>query len=80
MKWSLKEDEIVCAFYLSHTDNWRSNIDLLMGKLKEAGFVVRDENSAKMRVSNYAFLHTGIGLSNASVQSKNIYVKLNVYN
>ena len=34
MKWSIKEDEIVCAYYLKHFDDWQSHLDLLMDELK----------------------------------------------
>lgn len=76
MKWALEEDEIVCAFYLSHYCDWRTNISLLMKELSLAGYTNRDESSAKMRVSNYAYLHTGVGLSNASKQTQTVYERL----
>ena len=75
MKWSIKEDEMVCSFYLSHCNNWRSNVELLMNELATAGFT-RDESSTKMRISNYAYLHTGVGLSNASKQTQEVYIRL----
>jgi len=66
MKWSIKEDEIACKFYINHLDDWRSNIDVVMNELKQSGFVNGDVSSTMMRISNYAYLHTGVGLSNAS--------------
>ena len=76
MKWSIKEDEIVCKFYMNHLDDWRSNIDVVMNELKQSGFVNRDISSTMMRISNYAYLHTGVGLSNASKQTQSIYKKV----
>ena len=73
MKWSIKEDEIVCKFYMNHKNDWRINIGIVMDELKKAGFVNRDIASTKMRISNYAYLHTGVGLSNASKQSQKVY-------
>ena len=76
MKWSVKEDEIVCKFYLSHQNNWSANIDIVMDELRAAGFTFRDESSTRMRVANVAYLHTGVGLSNASKQTKAVYKRL----
>ena len=71
--WSLKEDLVVCKFYLSNTNTWKSRIDTLMVELIKAGFGSRDKSAVIMRVQNYAYLHTGCGLSNASNQSRTIY-------
>ena len=73
MKWSLKEDSIVCKFYLAHIDSWRDCLDSLMEQLKELGFGARDRGSVKMRIQNYAYLHTGSGLANVATQSKTVY-------
>ena len=73
MKWSFEEDFIVCNFYLSHIDTWQNCIDEVMTELKNAGFGSRDENSVKMRIQNYKYLHTGTGLSNVAKQTKRIY-------
>ena len=45
-----------------------------MNELKQSGFVNRDVSSIMMRISNHAYLHTGVGLSNASKQTQ-IYTK-----
>lgn len=45
----------------------------LMRQLKNAGFIHRDINSVKMRISNIASLHTGIGLSHVSKQTRELY-------
>ena len=71
--WSPKEDSIVCKFYLSHINTWKSHIDSLIVELKDAGFGSRDKSAVVMRIQNYAYLHTGHGLSNASNQSRIIY-------
>ncbi|MFY9537471.1 MAG: hypothetical protein WAQ13_03790 [Bacilli bacterium] len=76
MKWSIKEEEIVCKFYLSHQDSWRANIDVVMNELRVAGFASRDESSTRMRISNIASLHTGVGLANASKQTVAVYNRL----
>ena len=76
MKWSIKEDEIVCAYYLKHCNDWQSHLDLLMDELKKAGFPNRDLNSTKMRISNYSSLYTGVGLNHPSRQSKEVYQRL----
>ena len=73
MKWSIKEDEIVCRFYLNHLDDWRLNIDVVMNELKQSGFVNCDISSTMMHISNYAYLHTGVGLSNVSKQTQSVY-------
>lgn len=73
MKWSLKEDSIVCKFYLAHIDSWRDCLDSLMEQLRELGFGARDRGSVKMRIQNYAYLHTGSGLANVATQSKTVY-------
>ena len=73
MKWSIKEDEIVCKFYINHLDDWRLNIDVVMNELKQSGFVNRDVSSKMICISNHAYLHTGVGLSNASKQTQSIY-------
>ena len=69
---AIKEDEIVCKFYMNHQKDWRTNIDIVMDELKQAGFANRDIASTKMRISNYAHLHTGVGLKNASKQSQKV--------
>ena len=71
--WSLKEDCIVCEFYLNRVDTWQSSVDILMSILKDAGFGARERTAVIMRVQNYAYLHTGHGLSNASKQSRIVY-------
>lgn len=76
MRWELQEDQIVCKFYLEHQSSWRDNISILMSELKEAGFTDRDEPSTKMRISNYEYLHAGVGLANASKQSQKVYKSL----
>ena len=76
MKWSIKEDEIVCGYYLKHCDDWRNHLDLLMNELKAAGFPNRDLSSTKMRISNYSSLHTGVGLNHSSKQSRAVYQRL----
>lgn len=73
MKWSLKEDSIVCKFYLAHIDSWRDSLDSLMEQLRELGFGARDKGSVRMRIQNYAHLHTGSGLANVAAQSKTVY-------
>lgn len=78
MKWDIKEEEIIVKFYLSHQNNWRSHINVVMNELRNAGFTSRDEVSTTMRISNVASLHTGIGLSNASKQTKNVYNRLKI--
>ena len=72
-RWSFKEDHIVCKFYLSHVDSWKSHMDSLMMLLCESGFADRDKGSVRMRVQNYESLHRGKGLSNAAQQSRDIY-------
>lgn len=76
MKWEMNEEIIVIKYYLNNTNNWRENIDSLMKQLKDAGFVDRDINSVKMRISNVSSLHTGVGLSHASKQTRDLYEKL----
>ena len=76
MKWELKKEEILVKFYLKHVNDWKNNIDELMIELTKNGFENRDKNSARMRVSNVAYLHTGNGLSNASKQTKEVYNRL----
>ena len=73
MKWSFEEDFIVCNYYLSHIDSWRNHMDVVMADLKNAGYIMRDEKSVKMRIQNFEYLHTGKGLSNVAKQSKRIY-------
>lgn len=72
MKWSY-EDKIVCFFYLNHVANWKENFNQVMIELHSNGYPNRDESSTRMRISNYSYLHTGKGLSNASKQSEKIY-------
>ncbi|MBQ8142006.1 MAG: hypothetical protein IJ194_02465 [Bacilli bacterium] len=76
MKWDMREDEIVCKYYLLHIKDFRRNIDILMEELKKAGYSQRDISSTKMRLANYAYLHTGVGLSKASNQSRIVYQKM----
>ena len=76
MKWEVEEEEIIVKFYLNHVNDWHSHIDDLMKYLSEAGFQNRSRASAIMRVSNVSSLHTGVGLSNASKQTRQIYDKL----
>ena len=76
MKWDYKEVVIVVKFYLKHVNDWRENIDLVMNELKSNGFANRDEPSTRMRISNIAYLHTGVGLSKASKKTKDVYNKL----
>lgn len=73
MKWTFEEDYIVCNFYLSHIDSWYQNIDDVMMELKQKGFGSREESSVIMRIQNFAYLHTGKGLSRAAKQSRNVY-------
>ncbi len=73
MKWSIKEDGIVCKFYINHLDDWLSTIDVVMNELKQSGFVNRDVSSTMMRISNYSYLHTKVRLSNVSKQTRRIY-------
>lgn len=73
MKWTFEEDYIVCNFYLSHIDSWYQNIDDVMMELKQKGFGSREESSVIMRIQNFAYLHTGSGLSRAAKQSRNVY-------
>ena len=71
--WSFEEDFIVCDFYLNHIYDWKQQIDKLLNVLKVRGFD-RDKGSARMRVQNYEYLHTGTkGLSRPADQSKRIY-------
>lgn len=78
MKWSIKEEEIVVKFYLSHIDFWQDNLDEVVNELHAAGFISRDKNSTKMRVQNIQYIHTNgkTGLSNYSRQSKAIYIRI----
>lgn len=76
MTWTIKEDEIVCNFYLKYRNSWKSNIRVVMNELKSAGFSKRDPNSVKMRLSNYEYLDTGKGLSNAAKQSADVYNRM----
>lgn len=73
-RWSFEEDFIVATYYLSHIDTWKEHLDELMGKLAAAGYGNRNIGSAKMRIQNYQYLHTGLhGLSNPATQSRKIY-------
>lgn len=76
MKWDINEEIIVIKYYLNNVNKWRENIDTLMKQLKDAGFVNRDINSVRMRISNISSLHTGAGLSHASKQTKDLYKNL----
>ncbi len=73
MKWSFKEDYIVCKFYLEHVQDWRDHLDEVMTALKAAGFGARKIGSVKMRIQNLEHLHIGTGLSNVAKQTQNIY-------
>ncbi len=73
MKWELKEEEIVVKYYLNHVDDWRKNTDIVLNELKNAGFDKRDKSSTLYRLSNISFLHTGIGQSKVSKQTKAVY-------
>lgn len=72
MNWSFTEDYIVGKFYLSHAETWRDHMDVLMDELLQNDYR-RDKGSVRMRVQNFASLHTGTGLSNATIQSKKVY-------
>ena len=72
MVWQFVEDYIVGKFYLSHEGSWRSHIDDLMTELKQVDSS-REKGSVRMRVQNFESLHTGAGLSNAAMQSKQVY-------
>ena len=76
MKWEAQEETIVIKYYLQNVNNWRGNIGDLMEQLKDAGFVNRDVNSVKMRISNISSIHTGVGLSHASKQTRDLYNKI----
>jgi hypothetical protein len=76
MKWSIKEEEIVCKFYLEHQNDWKQHIDIVMKELSNNGFKSRTEISVKMRISNISNLHTGIGLSHVSKQTRETYNRL----
>ena len=75
MKWSREEDYIVCGFYLSHLDEALKvkYLDELMSLLQKAGYGSRSRRSVKMRIHNYRYLHTGMGLSNYARQSQEVY-------
>ena len=74
MKWSWKEDYIVCSFYLSHVDTWANHVDELMLSLHSSGYETRSKGSVRMRVQNYMYLHLNKGLSNCAIQSRNVYL------
>jgi len=76
MEWELLEEKIVVNFYLRHVSNWQNNMDEVMNEMKNAGYTSRDETSTHMRISNVSWLHTGIGLSNASKQTIETYKKM----
>lgn len=76
MRWERMEDEIVVKFYLKHVNDWRFYVDEVMLELKRAGFINRDESSTRMRISNVASLHTGVGLSNTTKQTREVYNRL----
>ena len=76
MKWEKDEETIVINYYLKNVNKWRENLDDLMKQLKEAGFINRDINSVKMRISNVSSIHTGVGLSHASKQTRELYERL----
>jgi hypothetical protein len=72
MVWQFTEDYIVGKFYLAHKESWRSHIDELMAELQQVDSS-REKGSVRMRVQNFESLHTGAGLSNAAMQSKQVY-------
>ena len=72
MIWQFKEDYIVGKFYLAHEASWRGHIDELMAELQQIDSS-REKGSVRMRVQNFESLHTGAGLSNAAIQSKQVY-------
>lgn len=73
MKWAFQEDFIVCNFYLTHVNTWKECINEVMTELASAGFGSREQGSVIMRIQNFRNLHTGKGLSNVAIQSKNVY-------
>ena len=76
MKWEAQEEIIVIKYYLQNVNCWRNNIHDLMKQLKDAGFVNRDINSVRMRISNISSIHAGVGLSHASKQTRDLYDKI----
>lgn len=70
--WTYKRDFI--AFLLAKTDTQKQEIELQAKQLKIS------KNPLQMRVDNYKYLLSGTGLSNASIQSKEIYNKYKNYN
>lgn len=73
MKWAFEEDFIVCDFYLSHITDWKDRMNEVMSELQNAGFGARPENSVRMRIHNYKYLHTEKGLSHVAKQTRKIY-------
>ncbi len=53
MKWSFKEDYIVCKFYLSRDGYWKDGIEELMAELRNKGFTERSENAVIKRLYQY---------------------------
>lgn len=76
MEWKIQEEEIVVKYYLRHINDWRSHIDEVMAELKIASFTNRDESSTRMRISNVASLHFGVGLSKTCKQTRETYNRL----
>ena len=56
--------------------NWKEHINSLINELSLDSFPNRDLNSTKMRISNIEYLHTGVGLSKASKQTRDVYNSL----
>lgn len=69
MKWTQEADELVCQAYLD------GRFDDAFAKMisEKYGHSVA---SIKMRVSNYSFLHTGVGLEHCSRQEEETYRRL----
>ena len=75
-RWNIKEDEMVCLFYLQHITDFKKNINQLFLMFEKEGFGDRKKNAIMMRISNYQSLHTKKGLANASKQSRCVYKAL----
>lgn len=76
MEWNIREEEIVVTYYLNHVNDWRKNINVVLEELKREGFDKRDKSSTLYRLSNIAYLHTGVGQSKVSKQSREVYNRL----
>ena len=72
MVWQFTEDYVVGKFYLANQETWKSHMDELMAELRQIDSS-REKGSVRMRVQNFESLHTGAGLSNAAMQSKQVY-------